>query len=114
MRGLARGLGSADHVSSPTFKISNVYKDGKLELHHFDFYRLQEAGIMAEELAEIIGDPDFVTVIEWGDAVRDILPSKRLTITFSTSAETARNILMEHSSGLGYLVENLPIESGTI
>jgi len=40
VRGLARGLGSADVVSSPTFTVSKVYKADKLELHHFDFYRL--------------------------------------------------------------------------
>src|SRR5688572_5517582 len=61
-KGLAAGLGSLDKVVSPTFTVSRVYKcrDG-LYLHHFDFYRLNEPGVVGHELAEVIGDPHAVT-----------------------------------------------------
>lgn len=69
-------------VSSPTFTISQVYKAGKLELHHYDFYRLADVGVTSNELAEDIGEPHVVTVIEWGKLVENVLPIDRLTITF--------------------------------
>ena len=42
-RGLARGLGCADEVSSPTFTLINEYRGGRLNLCHLDAYRLQSA-----------------------------------------------------------------------
>src|SRR5262249_35297728 len=75
VRGLARGFGSTAHVSSPTFTISHEYKAGRRTLYHYDFYRLTEAGIMADELAEAAHDPDAVVVVEWGDIVADVLPA---------------------------------------
>lgn len=80
-KGLAEGLGSQDKVGSPTFTVSRIYKcrDG-LYLHHFDFYRLNEAGVVGHELAEIVDDPSAVIVIEWGDIVNEALPAERITI----------------------------------
>ena len=57
VRGLARGAGSHDKVASPTFTISKTYVTDGYEIHHFDFYRLNDAGIVADELAEVVGDP---------------------------------------------------------
>lgn len=107
VRGLARGLGSTDHVSSPTFKISNIYKTKHLELHHYDFYRLGEAGIVADELAETIGQPDVVTVVEWGGAVKDVLPTQRLTITIKTTGESARELAISFPEESSYLAEGI-------
>ena len=42
-RGIARGLGVTDTVTSPSFTILNVYEDGRVPLYHFDWYRLQSA-----------------------------------------------------------------------
>ena len=63
-KGLAEGLAISEPVQSPTFTISRVYaaRDG-LHLHHYDFYRLGEAGIMAEDVNEVMHDPAAVTVI---------------------------------------------------
>src|SRR3989344_4645507 len=64
VRGLARGLGSNDTVSSPTFTLSKIYKvKNGLEIHHFDFYRLSDAGIMADQLAESLEDPKVITIV---------------------------------------------------
>jgi tRNA threonylcarbamoyladenosine biosynthesis protein TsaE len=105
VRGLARGMGSQDHVSSPTFKISNIYKASKLELHHFDFYRLGEAGIVADELEEIVSNPHVVVVIEWGSIVQNVLPKNRLTITFISSGQNSRTIDLNYSKRLDYLIK---------
>jgi len=107
VRGLADGLGSHDHVSSPTFKISNVYTAIDKELHHFDFYRLSEPGIISAELSEIIGEPDKVIVVEWGAIVEDVLPDSRLKITFTMTGEHNRQITLECSRLLAYLTEGL-------
>src|SRR3990167_2900447 len=56
-RGLAAGLDSKDIVASPTFTLNKIYRcRNGVELHHFDFYRLDEAGIMRDELAESLAD----------------------------------------------------------
>ena len=49
--GLAKGMGSRDSVSSPSFTLSNVYQADNISLHHFDFYRLSDPGILRDELA---------------------------------------------------------------
>ena len=107
MRGLAQGAGSDDHVASPTFTVSKVYDARHLQLHHFDFYRLPEAGVMREELAELAGDPTYVVVVEWSDIVKDVLPEDRLTVTLTAISEDERQITMEYPQQLEYLVESL-------
>jgi tRNA threonylcarbamoyladenosine biosynthesis protein TsaE len=82
-KGLAIGLAVDDDVQSPSFTISRVYsaRDG-LELHHYDLYRLAEPGIVQYDIAESVGNAKVVTVIEWGETVKGILPKNRTTITF--------------------------------
>jgi tRNA threonylcarbamoyladenosine biosynthesis protein TsaE len=86
MQGLAKGAGSSDVVSSPTFTLSRIYKANKFDIHHFDFYRLADAGILRDQLAESLADKKVVTVIEWSDIVKDVLPAQRLTIKFAPTA----------------------------
>ncbi len=92
-KGLAEGLAISEPVQSPTFTISRVYaaRDG-LHLHHYDFYRLGEAGIMAEDVNEVMHDPAAVTVIEWSGAVSDVLPTDRLQISIQATDENERNV----------------------
>lgn len=79
-RGIARSLGIEDTLQSPTFTISREYKGEKLRLVHYDFYRLNEPGIMADELDETLKDTNTVSVIEWSDAVEEVLPDNRIII----------------------------------
>lgn len=104
VRGLARGLGSRDHVASPTFTISREYQAGELTLYHFDFYRLSEPGIMSAELAEILSDPKAVVAVEWSDIVQHVLPEKRLTIKFTLTGETSRQLDFTYPPELAYLI----------
>ena len=107
VRGLARGAGSQDVVSSPTFTVSKEYDCGRLRIYHFDFYRLPEAGIVAQELAEVVEDNSAVIVVEWSDVVRDVLPADRLRISISRVAtgEDHRQLDITATPGLAYLLE---------
>ena len=89
-KGLAKGLAIAETVQSPSFTISRVY-DGRLELVHYDFYRLNNAGVMALELADNLSDAEKVVVIEWAETVADILPKERIRIKISSPSETERS-----------------------
>lgn len=91
VKGLARGLGVQDLIQSPTFTISQLHKAARgLELHHFDFYRLDEPGIMKAELAESLTQPNAVTAIEWGDLMHDILPAQRITVHLTVPRDEIR------------------------
>lgn len=92
-KGIASGLGVVEDVQSPTFTISRVYdvRDG-LQLAHYDFYRLHDAGIMLDELREVLGDPHIVTIIEWAGIVEGVLPDNRITIRFASPSETTRQL----------------------
>lgn len=101
-KGLAVGLGVDEDVQSPSFTISRVY-DGRdeLRLAHYDFYRLHDAGIMAHDLEESVGDPATITVIEWADVVKTILPEEYLEIRFSSPTESTR-VLQINPRGARY------------
>lgn len=90
-KGIAVGFGIDEDVQSPSFTISRVYDahDG-LQLAHYDFYRLNDAGIMAEELHETANDPQTVTIIEWAQIVAGVLPEDRLTVRITSPSETDR------------------------
>jgi tRNA threonylcarbamoyladenosine biosynthesis protein TsaE len=107
VRGLARGIGSKDHVASPTFTIGREYQseDKKLRIHHFDFYRLSEPGIMSLELAEVLQDPEAVVAIEWGEIVEEVLPEKKLLIHIKRTGEETRDLTFEYPAELDYLIE---------
>ena len=107
VRGLARGAGSNDKVASPTFTISKVYETKKFEIHHFDFYRLQEPGVVADELAEVVGDPNIVVVVEWGDSVQHVLPPERLTVRLTQNPDGSRTLDFHAAKALEYLLAEL-------
>lgn len=93
VRGIAKGMAIDEAVQSPSFTISRVYEsaDG-LVLAHYDFYRLEEPGIMAEELADTLGDERTVVIIEWSGTVRNILSEDRLVIEITAAGESAREM----------------------
>jgi len=101
-KGIAIGLGVDEDVQSPSFTISRLYsaRDG-LSLAHYDFYRLNDPGIMADELNEAAGDDNVVTVIEWGGIVENVLPKDRLTISIIAVSENGRRLTLEASGNKG-------------
>lgn len=106
-RGLALGSGSADNVASPTFTISRVYKGSQFDIHHFDFYRLMDAGLAAHELHDLVNDDQVVIVVEWGGVVEEVLPDSRLSITITASGEDSRKLIITIPDELNYLVEDI-------
>lgn len=97
-KGLAGGLGISEDVQSPSFTISRVYETSTgLQLAHYDFYRLNEAGIMASELHEMARDPRTITLIEWADVAHGVLPADRLTLIITPTNEDARKIMIQAS-----------------
>lgn len=106
VRGLASGAGSTDHVSSPTFTVSKVYKAPKFEIHHFDFYRLAEPGLMEHELHDLVNDPNIVVVVEWGGVVKHVLPEQRLTIEITQKDTDGREFYLICDPSLEYLLED--------
>ena len=71
VKGLARGLGIAARVHSPTFTLVNEYGGGRLRLFHLDLYRLETRGQMISAGLEEFLQPDGVTVIEWAERIAD-------------------------------------------
>ena len=69
VRGIAAGAGSRDKVSSPTFTLSKVYSANTFQIIHYDFYRLQDPGLMEFELAEALVDKQEVLIVEWANIV---------------------------------------------
>lgn len=99
-KGLARGMGVTDSVQSPTFTISREYdaREG-LRLVHYDFYRLGEAGIMEDELAESLADPKSVVVVEWAETVTSVLPKDSVTVTISLAPDDENSREIAWSTG---------------
>lgn len=92
-KGIATALGITEPVQSPTFTISRAYATpGGLELHHYDFYRLNEAGIMSDDIQEVMARPENITVIEWAGAVNQVLPADRLVVTIAATSENERQL----------------------
>ena len=94
-RGLAAGLGIEEPISSPSFTISRFYQGEKYTLTHYDFYRLDDPGLMADDLAESIGDQNNITVIEWGESIADILPAEHYRISIRYIDENTREVNVE-------------------
>ena len=107
VRGIAQGIGSADHVSSPSFTINNQYGAASLRLYHYDFYRLHDPGLIAAEMAEVLHDKKNIVVIEWGGLVDTVLPDKRLRIKIVPTAEMSRQFSFEYSTQYGTLLNAL-------
>ncbi len=86
-QGIAQGLGITEPVCSPTFTIVQVYEEGRMPFYHFDVYRIGDL----EEMDEI-GYEDFfygngLTMIEWADRIRELLPPQRKEITIEKDLE---------------------------
>ncbi len=94
-RGIATGLGVQESVSSPSFTISKEYQGEKYRLVHYDFYRLNDPGIMAEDLLDSVSDNNTITIVEWGESIRDVLPENRLRITIKNLDENTREVSEE-------------------
>ena len=90
-RGLARGLGTKESVTSPTYTIVNEYLSGRLPLFHFDMYRLHSADELFDIGWEDYLDRGGVCAVEWSENVADALEDP-ITVTIEKLGEDSRRI----------------------
>ena len=109
VKGIASGLNINEYIQSPSFTINRIYKGrDNIVLAHYDFYRLNDAGIIGDELAETINDPKAVTIIEWGQIVSGILPIDKLSIEIVAISENSRKITLNYGGPISQkLLESL-------
>ncbi len=98
-RGLARGLGASDAVTSPTYTVVNEYLSGRLPLFHFDMYRLGSA----DELWDI-GWDDYldrggVCAVEWSENVTEAMDGA-ICVSIEKTGPESRCITVEGVDGL--------------
>jgi len=83
-KGVAQGLNIQERISSPSFTIMKEYTgsiDNKpIFLKHYDFYRLDDAGLMKDELSDSVNKSDVVTIVEWAKDISGVLPDERMKV----------------------------------
>lgn len=97
IKGIARGLNIEGNITSPTFSLVNEYQREKLNLYHFDVYRIESL----DELF-LIGFDDYIkdnaiNIIEWSSLISEILPKNSNYIKFKKLNENTREIKFNFS-----------------
>ncbi|HBM79938.1 MAG TPA: tRNA (adenosine(37)-N6)-threonylcarbamoyltransferase complex ATPase subunit type 1 TsaE [Clostridiaceae bacterium] len=105
-KGIAKGLGVKDYVTSPTFTIINEYI-GRLPIYHFDVYRIKSIEEMYDIGYEEFFYGDGVTIIEWADMIDEILPPDRINVTISKDALQGINFRDIKVESAGKMYEGL-------
>lgn len=101
-KGFARGVGVKDYVTSPTFTIVNEY-EGRIPVYHFDVYRINDVDEMYEIGYEEYFYGQGVSIIEWADLIKEIIPEENIRVTISKDLEEGmdfRNINIETNGEL--------------
>ena len=101
-RGLARGLGCRDIVTSPTYTIVNEYLGGRLPLFHFDMYRLASSDDLWDIGWEDYLERGGVCAVEWSENVDDAM-EEAITVTIEKLGEDSRRITIEGGESLADL-----------
>ena len=93
-KGVAKGLGIASDVVSPTFNIVIQYDDGRIPLYHFDLYRLEDSQELEDVDFYYLVDRDTcgASLIEWADLFPDEMPDERIEVNISKSDDGTREI----------------------
>ena len=101
-RGLARGLGYTDMVTSPTYTIVNEYLGGRLPLFHFDMYRLRSSDDLWDIGWEDYLDRKGICAVEWSENVADALEDP-VCVTIEKTGAESRRITLEGGNFLADL-----------
>ena len=101
-RGLARGLGCNEIVTSPTYTIVNEYLGGRIPLFHFDMYRLASSDDLWDIGWEDYLDRGGVCAVEWSENVDDAMENA-IYITIEKTGEESRRITIEGGENLADL-----------
>lgn len=91
-RGLAKGLGCTEQVTSPTFALINEYLSGRIPLYHFDMYRISGwEDLYSTGFFDYIED-GAVLACEWSENIENALPDNTIFVEFTRIDDTAREI----------------------
>ena len=101
-RGLARGLGCREIITSPTYTIVNEYLGGRLPLFHFDMYRLRSSDDLFDIGWEDYLDRQGICAVEWSENVADAMEDA-ITITLEKLGGDSRRITIEGGEALADL-----------
>ena len=101
-RGLARGLGYGEPVTSPTYTIVNEYLGGRLPLFHFDMYRLSSSDDLWDIGWEDYLERGGICAVEWSENVDDALDGA-ISVTIEKLGEDSRRITIEGGESLADL-----------
>ncbi len=94
-KGMVKGLGLADDVTSPTYALVNVYDMGKRRVYHFDLYRLSDPDELYEIGFEDYLKDDAVAIIEWPEAVEPYLETTPVCIDIKKTGFESRQITLK-------------------
>ena len=98
-RGLARGLGATEQVTSPTYTIVNEYLSGRMPLFHFDMYRLSSSDDLWDIGWEDYLERGGVCAVEWSENVADAMEDA-ITVCIQKTGEDSRMITITGGAGL--------------
>ena len=93
VRGMAQALNIKSVVQSPTFNIMKIYFDGIKPLIHIDAYRLADVNTDIG-LDEYIGYETGLTVIEWPDFIKDLIPDNAISVNITNQGDNQRRIVI--------------------
>jgi len=88
VQGIAHGLGATEHVTSPTFTLVREYISGRVPVAHVDVYRLERVQDVVDLTLDELLDGEGVLLVEWGDAVEDLLDAQRLRVELTGTDPT--------------------------
>jgi tRNA threonylcarbamoyladenosine biosynthesis protein TsaE len=88
VRGIAHGLGAQEHVASPTFTLVREYVSGRIPVAHVDVYRLDRVQDVVDLALDELEDGRCVLIVEWGDAIEELLPEDLLQIQMTVDDPT--------------------------
>jgi len=84
--GIAKSLGIDSYITSPTFTLVNEY-EGRLPLYHFDVYRIYDPDEMFDIGFEEYINSEGITIIEWGEQIREILPEEIINVNIKKNLD---------------------------
>src|SRR4051812_28835453 len=97
VRGLLRALGVTGPVKSPTYTWVEPYTVSRLDLYHFDFYRLSDRTEWLSSGLREYFRPDACCIVEWPENARELMPAPDVSVRLSYDGETRRATLDSHS-----------------
>ena len=100
-RGILRGLGHAGKVKSPTYTLVEPYKDSRIVVYHFDFYRFTDAHEFLEAGLDECFEGPGIRLVEWPDRAQPFLAPADLEIRLQVSGSGGRDLALRALTGAG-------------